>query len=145
MACAGLNTPAMTLGQARGAVLLGQPLNLTASIQLEPQDVASVLCFDADVFYGDTRLEASQVRVKSEQMASASTAVVRVESPVRVDEPIVTVYLRAGCEQADADNSADRNGNGFAHTKRAFQRFILGCAHKDILLAIKFSLCGDRS
>ena len=53
--------------------------------------------------------------------------------------------LRAGCEQADADNSADRNGNGFAHTKRAFQRFILGCAHKDILLAIKFSLCGDRS
>ena len=53
--------------------------------------------------------------------------------------------LRAGCEQADADNSADRNGNGFAHTKRAFQRFILGCAHKDILLAIKFSLCVDRS
>ncbi len=99
MACAGLNSLAMTLGQARGVVLLGQPLNLTASIQLEPQDGASALCFDADVFYGDTRLEASQVRVKSEQMASASTAVVRVESPVRVDEPIVTVYLRAGCEQ----------------------------------------------
>lgn len=99
MACAGLNSSALTLGQARGAVLLGQPLNLTASIQLEPQDVASVLCFDADVFYGDTRLEATQVRVKSEQTASSSTAVVRVESPVRVDEPVVTVYLRAGCEQ----------------------------------------------
>ena len=53
--------------------------------------------------------------------------------------------LRAGCEQANADDSADRNGNGFTHTKRAFQHFILGCAHKDILLAIKFPLCGDRS
>lgn len=99
MVCAALDCSAMTLGQARGAVLLGQPLNLTASIQLEPQDIASESCFDADVFYGDTRLQAPQVRVKIEHVAPSTSALVRVESPVRVDEPVVTVYLRAGCEQ----------------------------------------------
>ncbi len=99
MVCAALDCSAMTLGQARGAVLLGQPLNLTASIQLDPQDIASELCFDADVFYGDTRLQVPQVRVKFEHVAPSTTAVVRVESPVRVDEPVVIVYLRAGCEQ----------------------------------------------
>lgn len=98
MLCAALSCSALTLGRARGAVLVGQPLTLTVAVQLEPQEGASILCFDADVFYGDTRLETSQVRVKHDFLPPTQSVSVRVETSMIVDEPVVTVYLRAGCE-----------------------------------------------
>ncbi len=99
MTCFAVNCSAMTLGNARGAVFIGQPLGLTAAVELESNELASSLCFGADVFYGDSRLQNSQVRVRSEKLATANSAQVRVETTVLVDEPVVTVYLRAGCDQ----------------------------------------------
>lgn len=96
--CAAASSSALTLGRARGAVLLGQSLKLTVPIQAEPQDGPSALCFEADVFYGDTRQDAGRVSVSSEFSQSSQSGNVFVSANVRVDEPVVTVYLRAGCE-----------------------------------------------
>ena len=88
----------MTLGRAGGAVLLGQPLKLSVPIQLESGEAVSALCFDADVFYGDTRQEASRVTVTTDNFPEKQSASVYVTSYANVDEPVVTVYLRVGCE-----------------------------------------------
>ncbi|MBI2751762.1 MAG: hypothetical protein HYX43_21115 [Burkholderiales bacterium] len=71
---------------------------MTVPIQAEPQDGPSALCFEADVFYGATKQDAGRVSVSSEFAQSSQSGSVFVSANVRVDEPVVTVYLRAGCE-----------------------------------------------
>lgn len=88
---------ALTLGKARGAVLLGQPLSLTIVLQYEAGEASADWCFDADVYYGDVRQEGSRV---SAMPISSDTGVlngVRVIAAAPIDEPVVTVYLRSGC------------------------------------------------
>ncbi len=88
---------ALTLGRARGAVLVGQPLSLNVPVQLDGDEDASALCFDADVFYGDIRQERTRVAVTASPAALGQSAVVRIVSKSIVDEPVVTVEFRAGC------------------------------------------------
>ncbi len=95
--CAATGSPALTLGRASGAVLLGQPLKLTVPIQLESGEDPSALCPDADVFYGDSKQDASRVGVTSEVSPQSQLVNVYVSARANVDEPVVTVYLRAGC------------------------------------------------
>ena len=67
---------------------------------LEAQDDAGNLCLEADVFYADTRVDKSRVRVTLEKSVSApQQALIRVRSSALIDEPVVTLYLRAGCQQ----------------------------------------------
>ena len=88
----------MTLGKVRGAVLLGQPLRVTIPIQLDAGESPSALCLDAEVFYGDTRLDAQRVVVQSEPSPQGLSAIAYLTSTLHVDEPVVTVYLQAGCQ-----------------------------------------------
>ena len=97
--CAAFGSEALTLGRVRGAVLVGQPLNVVVPVQMDAGEDASTLCFDAEVFHADTRQEPSRVRVQVEPTAQAHAANVRVLSSMGVDEPVVTVYLHAGCAQ----------------------------------------------
>lgn len=92
-----LGSAALTLGRARGAAWIGQPLELTVSAQLEAGQAANSLCAEADVFYADSKVEASRVQISVEAAAQPDTAVIRVFSPALIDEPVVTVYVRAGC------------------------------------------------
>lgn len=90
---------AATLGRMQGAALIGRPLNLSVPVQLgEGEDLAQP-CLEADVFHADNRQDPSRVRVTLEPAAEPHSAVVRIVSSVPVDEPLVTVYLRAGCSQ----------------------------------------------
>lgn len=98
MLCASVGSSALTLGRAKGVVLLGQPLRLTVPLQLEPEEGPAAQCLGADVFYGETRQDAARVEVTSESVQSHSANVV-VRVYANVDEPVVTVYLRAGCDQ----------------------------------------------
>lgn len=98
MLCSAISSPALTLGRARGAVLLGQPLKLSVSVQAESTEDAATACFEADVFYGDAKQEASRITVRNGLSAGSQTGTVEVTATARVDEPVVTVYLRAGCE-----------------------------------------------
>ena len=90
---------AMSLGRNRGAALVGRPLDIFVQAVLEAQDDSANLCLEADVFYADNKLEKSRVKVTAERMAEPQNTLIRIRSSLPVDEPVVTVYLRAGCQQ----------------------------------------------
>ncbi len=95
---AAFNSTALNLGRVRGAALVGQPLDLTIQAQLAPDESASSLCVEADVFHADTRQDSNRVRV-SVEAGQQQTANIRVTSSSPIDEPVVTIYLKAGCNQ----------------------------------------------
>ena len=99
LVCVATTSAALTLGRARGAILLGQPLSVTVAIQADTDDAAADLCFDADVYYGDIRQDTSRVSVTPVRQESGAPNAVRVNVASPIDEPIVTVYLRSGCGQ----------------------------------------------
>ena len=96
---AAIHSSALTLGRMRGAAIIGQPLEVVVTVQLDAEESASSLCIEADVFHADARQEASRVRVSVDASPQPQTATVRIASSAAVDEPIVTVYLKAGCGQ----------------------------------------------
>ncbi|MFM2274370.1 MAG: hypothetical protein RL211_242 [Pseudomonadota bacterium] len=89
----------MTLGRVRGSALIGQPLDLSFPVQFDAEDNITALCVDADIFHADTRQDVARVKVSVSVAQPLRTAIVRVESSQPVDEPMVTVYLKAGCGQ----------------------------------------------
>ena len=90
---------AMSLGRHSGAALIGRPLDISVQAALDAQDDVGNLCLEADVFYADNRLQKSRVRVTLEKSATAQPqALIRIRSSVLVDEPVVTLYLRVGCQ-----------------------------------------------
>lgn len=97
--CVAFGSAALTLGRARGAVLIGQPLDLAVQVQLDAGEEVSASCFEAEVFHADARQDGSQVRVLVQAEPQSRSARVRVVSSVPVDEPVVTVYLHSGCGQ----------------------------------------------
>ncbi len=90
---------ALTLGRVRGAVLIGQTLDVTVPVQVAADEDVAQACFDADVFYGDNRLASDGVTVSVTPAANAQAAVVRVRASSKVDEPVVSVYLKSTCGQ----------------------------------------------
>lgn len=94
-----LNCSAMSLGRTKGAVWIGQPLDVSIQVRLESGEDASSLCATADVFHADTRVNSEQVRVSIDAGVNRDEATVRIRSAALVDEPVVTLYLKAGCSQ----------------------------------------------
>nr|WP_315490759.1 hypothetical protein [uncultured Rhodoferax sp.] len=96
-----MGSAGLTLGRTQGAVFIGKPLDLRVQVQFDPAEDVQATCMDAEVFYGDTVLESSRVSVVVEPAAAASTQgpTVRVTSTVLVNEPIITVNFRVGCQQ----------------------------------------------
>lgn len=88
---------ALTLGRARGAVLVGRPLELAIPVTLDAADPDGP-CADGELFYGDQKLSRPP-SVRWEPGANRQGAL-RVSSPQVVDEPMVTLYLRVGCGQS---------------------------------------------
>jgi pilus assembly protein FimV len=97
--CAAFGSQALTFGRVRGAALVGKPLDMVVPVQMAAGESTSSLCFDAEVFHADARQDASRVQVAVEAASQPNTLNVRVLSSAPVDEPVVTVYLRAGCGQ----------------------------------------------
>ena len=93
---------ALSLGRSRGAVLLGQPLNVLVLASVEPQEeTPEPACFSAEVFYGDNRLSSQNVAL-SVTRSSPTELNLRVRGSSVVDEPVVTVYLKSGCGQSSS-------------------------------------------
>lgn len=95
---AAFGSSALTLGAARSSVWIGRPLNILVNVQTGPGEDAAALCFDADVSYGDARQNAGGVKVLAEASAQPGSINVRVTSIAVVNEPVVAVELRAGCQ-----------------------------------------------
>lgn len=87
---------AFTLGNLRGVAVLGRPLDVTVQVQAGPDEVLSSTCVTADVFYADARQSAVKVTVVP-TAGAATGAAVRVQSTPAIDEPVITVEVRANC------------------------------------------------
>ncbi|MDZ4238921.1 MAG: hypothetical protein U1A81_12290 [Hydrogenophaga sp.] len=88
---------AVTLGRHFGAAVIGRPLDVRVQMFLAPGEDMGSLCIGSDVFYGDSQVPASQVRSTPQKSATEAEGYVRVQSLQAVNEPIVTVYVRASC------------------------------------------------
>ena len=88
---------AFSLGRPRGATVLGQPLEVSVSVQASGDEDLAGLCVAADVYFGESPVEASLVRARLEQL-NGGVSVIRVTVGKPVDEPVVSVYLRTGCQ-----------------------------------------------
>jgi hypothetical protein len=113
---------ALTLGKARGAAWIGQSLDITIPVQLEPSQTETTVCAEADVYYADTRQDAARVQVNSSASSQPDVFNVRITAVQPIDEPVVTIYLRAGCAQKTARKYvllADYPPEGTSNSTRA--------------------------
>ncbi len=99
MLFAAANSVALSLGRHRGVTLIGRPLDISVQVVMDAQEDIAGLCLDADVFYADSKVDKSRIRVTAEKAPGAQDAVIRIRSSNPVDEPVVTTYLRVGCQQ----------------------------------------------
>ena len=95
--CFSFASEALTLGSLRGPAVIGRPLDITIPVQVEQNDDAAASCFEAEVFHADVRQPATRVRLLVEPTGTAQSIQVRVLSDALVNEPVVTVVLRARC------------------------------------------------
>lgn len=86
---------ALSLGRVRGAALVGRMLEVTVPVTLEGTEGEP--CAEAEVFYGEQKMARASARWEP---GPDRQGVVRIQSSVPVDEPVVTIYLRVGCGQS---------------------------------------------
>lgn len=86
---------ALSLGRSEGSTLLGRPLDVAVRVLLDDAELLPATCVRADVFYSDNRVENSRIRVSLEK--AGGDTLIRIRSSTVVDEPVVTLHVRAGC------------------------------------------------
>lgn len=64
---------------------------------LAPGEEVSDICVSADVLYGETKLSPVAVRATLQRAAPDAQASVRIQSSLAIDEPVVSILVRAGC------------------------------------------------
>lgn len=89
---------AVGFGRVSNTTQLGQPLNFSAVIRLEPDESLTRECVSAEVQSGENMLQPGLVRATLEGSADAADRVVRVTTSVLIDEPVVTVSVTVGCD-----------------------------------------------
>lgn len=97
LAAATCNSMALSLGRAHGPAVLGQPLAMSFDVRLDAEDNVDSACISAEVVQGDTRIDPG--RVRTSVTSSGQNAVVKVTTSVAIEEPVVSVVLKAGCTQ----------------------------------------------
>lgn len=86
---------ALTVGAARGGVVLGRPVDVAVEVTPDPGKALADSCIAAEVLTGDRPL--SRVRVLPLPEVPGRTPLVRIQTAAIVDEPVVTITLTAGC------------------------------------------------
>lgn len=93
---------AQTLGAPQATeAWIGRPLQLQVPVRLDEREARDE-CVQADVHYGETRVRSGNVRATLS--GSGAQQRVRVETTVPIDEPMVTVAVRAGCAHSITRN-----------------------------------------
>jgi len=94
---AALDAQALSIGPVRGDAVVGQPLELSFELLLDVGAEVNSSCIGAELFYGDSRIDPARVRVSSRAGSQAGQALVQVASALAVNEPVVSVQVKAGC------------------------------------------------
>lgn len=89
---------AQSLGTPSSMAWIGRPLEMTVPARFASTDARDE-CVHADVSFGDTRLPPHRVRATIVG-ADPQQKRVRIETDAVIDEPVVTVTVRAGCRGA---------------------------------------------
>jgi len=92
-----LSSQAVTLGRHSGAAMIGRGLDVRVQALVGPDEDMSALCIQAEVFYGDALVSPASVRTSTQRSAPDAEASVRIQTAQPVNEPVVTVLVRAGC------------------------------------------------
>jgi len=92
-----LSSQAVTLGRHSGAAVIGRGLDVRVQALVGPDEDTSALCIQAEVFYGDALVSPASVRTSTQRSAPDAETSVRIQTTQPVNEPVVTVVVRAGC------------------------------------------------
>jgi hypothetical protein len=96
------STSAASLGRVRGPAIVGRPLDLTLSAQLDGTENPSAVCLSAEVFFGDSQVSPGKVLTSVSPGDGSGEVLVRIRTTVVLDEPVVTLYAREGCLQKNS-------------------------------------------
>jgi pilus assembly protein FimV len=88
----------LTIGRPQGAVWIGKPLDLVVPLSLDDAETAGALCLEAEVVQGDLRIPDRSLSISLEPGSSPANSRMRIRSSTTIDEPVVNVNVRAGCE-----------------------------------------------
>jgi pilus assembly protein FimV len=94
----GIAVPAWSLGFGRpvSRAILGESFQATVPLRLEPGEEFDDKCLVADVYFGDDKVEASRVQAQLLPGKGPDRSV-RISTAAVINEPVVTLYLAAGC------------------------------------------------
>lgn len=92
-----IESHAIVLGEAKGVVIFGQPLDLTFKIRLDNQSDQPSNCLIADIYQADTVFDAGKTRLTIMTLTNKLETNVRVQSTNYVSEPWIKVILSSQC------------------------------------------------
>lgn len=90
---------ALGFGKVSGTTALGHPLNFAVGLRLEGDETLDAGCVSADVMVGDRALPADVVRARVVRAGQGGERRIRVTTTLPIEEPIVSVTVRAGCPE----------------------------------------------
>lgn len=92
-----LGGSAASLGRHSGAAVIGRPLDVRVQALATGEEDLSAQCLKAEVFFGDNAVGPASVRTSVQRSAPDAEASVRIQTTIPVNEPIVSVQVRVGC------------------------------------------------
>lgn len=84
-------------GRPTSRAILGEKLNLAVPVRLDQGEDLPGSCVVADVYFGDDKVSPSDIHT-AVLAGPGSSRIIRISSGKSVYEPVVTVYLAAGCQ-----------------------------------------------
>lgn len=91
---------AFTLGDLRGSAVVGRSLDVSIPVLPGSGEEALASCLSAEVLFADVQQLTPSVTVTPVTTGPVPMAMVRIRSNAAVDEPVVSVVLRATCGAA---------------------------------------------
>ena len=90
---------ALGFGRAVSDAVLGQSFTFTVPVHVEPGEHFGLECVATHVYYGESQLPATQVRVELLPGSADYNWLVKITATAPVSEPIVEVALDASCDR----------------------------------------------
>jgi hypothetical protein len=85
-------------GRPVSRAILGERLQMQVPIRLEAGEDLAQECLASDVYVGEDKLPRGAVSLAVDRAVGASEATLRLQTQGALNEPVVTVYLIAGCQ-----------------------------------------------
>lgn len=85
-------------GHASSRAILGDTLKMSLPLRLEPGEEITNECLAADVYFGDDKIAPKFIYTEVLPGRDANERILRVTSTLAINEPVITVYLAAGCQ-----------------------------------------------